>query len=477
MITLTHRAEQCLQVLHALDRGELLMADAAELLGRSVRQVRRLRRAYRTRGAAALVHGNRGRVAPNRIADPIRARIVSLATTTYAGVNDQHLTELLAAREAITVSRPSVRRLLRGAGRLSPQRRRPPRHRRRRDRMAREGLLVQLDGSSHDWLEGRGPRLTLIAILDDATGEVLAATFRDEEDAHGYFQVFHTLTQTKGIPVAAYSDHHGIFFHPKTKRPLTLQEQLAGAPAPTQVARALRELGIRWIPAHSPQAKGRIERLFRTFQDRLRSELRLAGVSDRAGANAFLAEFLLRYNARFAQPPLTSTSAYRPWPAGLDPQTVFCFKYQRTVGNDNTVTLGPHRLQLLPGPGGRSYAKATVEVHERLDGSLAVFYQGRCLASQPLAAILPARVPARSHRRLQIAGRPSNALSGQGSTPVSTSTRKTRPGVTQKAMRSTMRADRTHRVRSSMPAADHPWRHLPVGTTNHTTSSVRGQNR
>lgn len=400
MITLTHRAEQYLKVLHALDRRELLMAEAAELLGRSVRQVRRLRAALRARGPAALVHGNRGRLPVNRIADSIRTRVVRLATKIYVGVNDHHLQELLSEREGLTLSRPSVRRILRAASRPSPRRRRPPRHRRRRERMPQAGLLVQVDGSTHTWLDHRGPRLTLIAAMDDATGEVLAATFRDEEDAHGYFLVFQALTQRKGIPVAAYSDRHGIF-HRTTKRPLTVQEQLAGTPAPTQVARALQELGIRWIPASSPQAKGRIERLFGTFQDRLRVELRLAGVADRDGANAFLHEFLSRYNARFAQPPADVISAYRPWPAGLDPQTVFCFKYQRVVSNDNTLMLGPQCIQLLPGPGGRSYAKATVEVHERRDGSIAVFYRGARLPCRRLTAVTTAdRIPARIHPRV-----------------------------------------------------------------------------
>jgi transposase len=272
MITLTQRAQQQLIVLNALERGELLVAEAATLLGLSSRQVRRLRHAYRQHGPQALVHGNRGRRSPRRVDDATRARIVQLARTTYAEVNHKHLSELLAERDGLALSHPTIHRILRAAGLRSPRRRRPPRHRQRRERMPQEGLLVQLDGSAHAWLEQRGPRLTLVAVMDDATGEVLAATFRDEEDAHGYFLVFHTLTQTKGVPVAAYSDRHGIFHHPKTKRPLTLQEQLAGGPAPTQVERALQDLGIRWIPANSPQAKGRIERLFGTFQDRLRSE-------------------------------------------------------------------------------------------------------------------------------------------------------------------------------------------------------------
>ncbi len=454
---MTPRAEQYLQVLAALDRGALLMPEAADLLGRSVRQVRRLRGAYRSRGATALVHGNRGRPAPNRIADDLRARIVTLATTTYADVNHQHLTELLAEREGIVLSRPSVRRILRTAGLRSPRRRRPPRHRRRRERMPQEGLLVQLDGSTHAWLDQRGPHLTLLAVLDDATGEVPAATFRDAEDAHGYFLVLLGLTQTKGVPVAVYSDRHGIF-HRAKRTPLTLQEQLTGQPAPTQVARALQELGIRWIPASSPQAKGRIERLFGTFQDRLSAELRLAGVADRDGANAFLREFLPRYNARFAQAPPDPTPAYRPWPAGLDPHTVFCFKYRRVVSNDNTITIGPHHIQLLPGPQRHSYAKAAVEIHERLDGSIAVFYQGTRLPSQRLtAAPIPGRIPARRHPRVRLSPPPREHPSPvQGGLPAATPSRKTRPGASGEAV--ARRTQPPPPPEPHRPDADHPWR-------------------
>jgi len=356
-IVLTQRAQQQLMVLNALERGDLLMAQAADLLGLSVRQVRRLRAAYRQRGPHALIHGNRGRRSPRRVDEATRTRVIRLARTTYAGVNHQHLTELLAEREGLTLSHPTIHRILRGAGVPSPRRRRPPRHRRRRERLPQAGMLVQVDGSDHDWLEGRGPRLVLVAAVDDATGEVLAAAFRDEEDAHGYLLVLREIALTRGLPLALYSDRHGIFHRPK-RVPLTIEEQLRGAPDPTQVGRVLQELSIRWIPAASPQAKGRIERLFGTFQDRLRGELRLACVAERDGANAFLAGFLPRYNARFTQPAATPTPAFRPWPVGLDPDAVFCFKYLRIVANDNTVTLGPHLVQILAGPQGRSYAKA-----------------------------------------------------------------------------------------------------------------------
>ncbi|MGH2453255.1 MAG: ISNCY family transposase [bacterium] len=435
MVTLSQQEEQRAMVLNALDRRALVMVEAAGLLGLSTRQIRRLRRAYRRDGPKALVHGNRGRPSPRRVAEPIRARVVHLAQTLYAGVNHKHLSELLAEREAIVLSHPTVHRILREAGIRSPRRRRPPRHRRRRERMPQPGLLVQLDGSDHDWLEERGPRLVLLAAVDDATGEVVGALFREQEDGQGYFLLLREIATHKGVPVAVYSDRHGIFKRdPRT--PWTLAEQLKGGPEPTQVARALRELGIRWIPAASPQAKGRIERLFGAFQDRLRSELRLAGIADLAGANAYLPGFLTRYNARFAQRPQRAGSAFRPWPA-LDPETIFCFKYVRTVSNDNTVTLGPHLLQLAAGPHRRSYARARVEVHERLDGSLAVFYHGRRLEAQLLTTPAPGPLRARRQRRV----RPQDF----GSVDM---------------LRARRRRAGERRKKNAPPPADHPWRKL-----------------
>lgn len=437
-ITLTPRAQQRLTVLHALDRGKLTMAQAVQLLGIGDRQVRRLRRAVRERGLAALVHGNRGRLSPRRLAGNLRERVVHLARSTYAGINFQHLSELLAEHEHVSLSRPTIHRILTAAGIRSPRYRRPAQHRRRRERMPREGLLVLTDGSDHDWLEGRGPRLVLLATMDDATGTVLSGEFRDEEDAHGYLAILREMALTKGLPVALYSDRHGIF-HRDKRITLTVSEQLQGGPIPTHVERVLQELGIRWIPASSPQAKGRIERLFGTFQDRLRSELRLANVTDRDGANAFLRTFLPRYNARFGQTPAEPESAFRPWPAGLDPATVFCFKYRRQVANDNTVSLPPHQVQILPGPRGRSYAKARVEVHERLDGTVAVFYHGQPLAIHATSASpLGPRVPARPHRRL----RPHDLEVAPATITKPTS----QPRTT------------ASRRQPQSPPADHPWR-------------------
>lgn len=252
--------------------------------------------------------------------------------------------------------------------------------------MVQAGLLVQWDGSRHAWLEERGPVLVLLAAIDDATGTVLAAHFRQAEDAHGYLQLLADLVTAHGLPAALYHDRHGIF---QVNAPPSVAEQLAGQRPLSQVGRALAELGIHAIAAHSPQAKGRIERLFGTLQDRLVAELRLAGAGTLGDANRVLATFLPAYNARFAVPPTDAASAFRPLEPTVDLARSCCFKYTRTVALDNTVQLGEHRLQLQPGQRRISYARAAVEVHEHLDGSLAVYYQGEPVSSQPAPAEAP----------------------------------------------------------------------------------------
>jgi transposase len=447
---LTQRAQQRLVVLNALERGEVLMAEAATLVGLSVRQLRRLRRAYRRRGAKALVHGNRGRPSPLRVSTAIRQRLIRLAQTTYAGVNHRHLTELLAEREELVLSHPTVHRILRAAGLRSPRRRRPPKHRQRRERMRQAGLLVQMDGSHHAWLEDRGPALVLLHAIDDATGRVLGAVFREREDAAGYLWLLRHVVATHGVPVAVYTDRHGIFKR-DTRTPLTLDEQLRGGPDPTQVGRALAELGITWIPASSPQAKGRVERVGGTFQDRLVSELRLAGIRDLAAATAFLPHYIARHNQRFARPAVDRTAAFRSVPPTLDLDTVCCFKYQRTVANDNTVSLGPRLLQILPDPQRRTYARTVIEVHERLDGTLAAFSRGHRLTVKRLTSVAPTTLAARPHRRVRPVG----------------------PGSLNALRKQRRRArGRTGEITPYSPPPDHPWR--TGGTWQRTHGPAKG---
>jgi len=358
--------------------GELTLGEAAELMKLSERHVRRLAARFHDGGPAALVHGNRGRTSPRRVTDELRARVIELARGRYDGANDCHLRDLLEDREGIRLARVTLRRLLREAGLASPRRRRAPKHRSRRERMPQVGLLVQLDGSDHAWLEARGPRLTLLAAVDDASGTLVAATFRDEEDAAGYFELLLALVTGQGLPVAVYRDRAGTFEQPAGKQ-LPPELRIADTRRLTQVGRALDELGIRSIAARSPQAKGRVERGFGTHQDRLVTELRLAGVVDRAGANRVLAEYLPRHNTRFAVAPVARGAAWRALPEGLDAEAVLCFRYARVVANDHTVRVGGLVLQLPALPKGRGYAGRRVEVQLRLDGRLLVLHQGECL--------------------------------------------------------------------------------------------------
>ena len=372
------------------EAGKVHAQRAAELLGISKRQFRRLVAAYRQKGIAALAHGNRGREPANRISEQVRQEILRLAKETYQDYNDCHFTEELAEQpEPIVVSRSTLRRIRRAAGQGSPRKRRAPEYRSHRERYPQAGMLLQTDGSRHDWLEGRGPWLTLVGMIDDADNEVPGAVFREEEDAAGYFLVLQQVCLSKGLPQAVYADQHTIFQSPSQP---TVEQELSGELPRTQFGRLVDELGIQLIAARSPQAKGRIERLWGTLQDRLVKELRKAGANDLQSANRVLAAYLPKFNARFQVEAAEPGSAYVPWPEERDPLDYFCFKYTRKVTNDNTISFNKHRLQIPPGPQRKSFAKARVELCHYLDGSLAVCYQGQTLATFQSATPAPPRV-------------------------------------------------------------------------------------
>lgn len=369
-ITLDARTQQRLAVLTHVLAGELSPDQAAAYLGLSGRQVRRLLDRLRREGVGALVHGNRGRAPANRIDEVHRERLVALAKDTYAGFNPVHMAEELAEeRPDLAVSARSLRRIL-AAGGLPPARtRRAPRHRSRRERMPRAGMLLQADGSRHDWLEGRGPWLTLVGAIDDATGVIPAAVFRDQEDAAGYFSVLARTARRVGLPLALYTDRHGIF-RKDPGRPPTLTEQLTGQRSLTQVGRALEALGVRWVPASSPQAKGRSERCWGTLQDRLVSELRRAGAASREEADAVLERFLPRFNARFGVPAAIDEPAWQPWPSPWPIEAELCFHYRRTVSREATIAWDGADKAVPRRRDGRSWAGRVVIVEEHLDGAL-----------------------------------------------------------------------------------------------------------
>jgi len=440
-ITLDARAQQRLAVLSHVLAGELTEAEAAAYLKLSTRQVGRLVKAYRRDGAVALVHRNTGRAPVNRLAQDRRAKLAELAATTYAGFNPVHLAETLAEEQPeLAVSARTLRRVLAAAGIPAVHTRRPPRHRSRRERMPRAGMLLQADGSRHDWLEGRGPWLTLVGAVDDATAELTGAIFRAQEDAAGYFIVLRQTVRRHGLPLALYSDRHGIFVKDGL-RPPTLAEQLTGKRSLTQVGRALDELSISWIGARSAQGKGRIERGWGTHQDRLVAELRRQRAATIDEANEVLAWYLPRHNRRFAFQPAEDQPAWRPWPAGPPPEAVLCFHYRRRVSRESTIAWDGQDLALPRRPGGASRANQLVVVQERLDGSLWLGdgdQQHRLTPAPPSAQLLRAR---RLRRQVELEQR------------LEPRTEPERP----------LEAQRPPSVASiSRPASDHPWRRYPA---------------
>jgi len=363
--------------------GRLSVREASRLLQLSERQVQRLKRRYRPDSLGWVQHGNRGRRMPWAVPLPQKQLILSLARGKYQGFNDSHLTEKLCTEEDLGVSRETVRRILRAAKLVSPQKRRSRKYRSRRPPRPRFGMMALTDASCHDWLEGRGPELTLIGFQDDATSQILAAHFQLEaENTLGYLRALHAMITTYGVPLSLYRDRHSIF--QRNDSYWTLAEQLAGQQAPTQLGRALDQLGIGQIPAYSPQAKGRIERVWRTCQDRLVSELRLARASTLPQANAVLAQFCADYNRRFAHPAADSVRDFRSLPRRFDLARCLALHYRRIVAADHTVTLGATSIALPPLPAQRGYAGETVELAHHLDGMLRVYRGDRLLLALPL---------------------------------------------------------------------------------------------
>jgi hypothetical protein len=285
-------------------------------------------------------------------------------------------------------------------------------------------MLLQVDGSAHDWLEDRGPRLTLVGGIDDATGLVTGATFREQEDTVGYLEVLIQTARAFGLPLGLYSDRHGIFWKGPHRVP-TLAEQFAGRGSTTQLGRALESAAIAWVAARSPEAKGRVERLWGTAQDRLLVELRLAGARSREEANLVLATWVPRHNVRFAVAAADPEPAWRPMPGGLAPEELFCFRHSRVVARDGTFTLAGQSLMLARGVEPRRLGRRLV-VSERLDGSRWVELEG---AFHPV-------VPA-----------PERPVALRDRVPPA---RPQRPRVSPTPYR---------------PGPDHPWRRYPVGRT------------
>lgn len=361
-----------LGTIRQLDRGTLTQREAAAQLRVTDRQIRRLLVRYRKRGATGLTHGNRDRPPANRVPDALRERIVTLVEDRYPDFNCTHAAEQLARRHGITIAAETLRRLLTEAGQHRPKRRKPV-HREWRERKASVGELVQFDGSHHAWLEGRGAKLVLLSAVDDATGRPVAA-FYPAEDQASVFAFWEAYLGVYGRPLALYLDRHTIYRSPDPE-------------ALTQFGRAMEtDLGIRLVWARSPQAKGRVERSFRTAQDRLVKELRLERVRTMAEANRYLAEvFLPDYRRRFGAIPRSEADTHRSLPAGSDLPAILCPHHLRVVRNDFTLSFQGKLLQLAPVQPVTVLPKDLVTVQQRRHGSLVLTLRNQVLGYREVA--------------------------------------------------------------------------------------------
>ncbi len=440
------------QLEAALD-GKLTNRDGARRTGLSVRQFRRLKLKVQRRGPAGLLHGNRGRPSSRQIDAAIRARIETLLTQPEVRLNDHHTADLLR-EERVAVSVDTVRRIRRRLGLPAKQRRRPAQHRRRREREAQRGAMVLIDGSPFRWLGTAQPECTLVGTLDDASGEILSLRLRPEEDLHGFTVALRDLITTHGVPGVLYGDHTSIAV--RNDDGWTVADEFAGRQLPPHFGQMLEELGIRYIAANSPEAKGRIERMWRTLQDRLAAELALHGITTLEAAQAFLPGFIARFNRRFGRAPRETTPAWQRPPRPLD--RILACRYSRTVNRDNTVSLFRHILHIPPGPHRRSYHRCQVEVRELLDGRLLVLHQGQVISEQPAPAgpfTLIARGTERARR--QNGALRSPRIDDRTAARVPSRSKKTRRG---------------HLTNVRRPAAAHPWKRpftlnlprIPVGT-------------
>jgi hypothetical protein len=356
--------------------GKKTVADASFEVEVSERQGYRILAKVREYGANGVMHGNKGRESQHRISDEVRAKVIRLRRGSYEGFNDRHFSDDLFEIEKIEIGRESVRTILRAAGIPATRKVKKRKHRHRRAPMERFGEMLQGDASDHDWLEGRGPRLTLVHFVDDATNYEWA-DLSYSENTESYYRLALDIFGKHGLPRMLYVDCHGVF---KVNHEDTRYQQENGKRPLTQFGRAMQELSIAIIYATSPQAKGRVERRGGFNQDRLVSELRRAKVSTLEDARKVLKKHLRKINRRFICKPKIAGSAFTRLPEDLDLGQILCWKEERTVANDNTISFHGKTLQIPASSLRLSFAKAKVAVHLCLNGSIHVWHKHERIA-------------------------------------------------------------------------------------------------
>ena len=381
MFCLTMKEVNRYRVISEVIQKHLKVKEAAKILKRSERQVYRIKRRVAKEGAKGVIHRGKTKRGPRWLTDKVKNRINILYKNKYAGFNLTHMTEFLNEEERIKVSRESLRTILISSASYIPWKKHPQ-NRQWREPSSREGQMLQFNTSDHDWLEGRGPKLYLIGGIDDATSRCPGARFALSDSTVENMRVLKRIVETKGIPLVFYCDKDVNF---KTAKYESIHQQLKAQDAQTQIERALKELGVRIIYANSPQAKGRIERAWGTFQDRLCSELRLHNISTLEAANHYLLEeYIPKHNRKFSHPAKEPGSAYQAAPQGMNLNNIFCLKDERTVAADNTVAYRTKYYQILPNDYRISFVRAKVMVHEWLDGSIHIFYKEQELKHKPI---------------------------------------------------------------------------------------------
>jgi len=390
-----------LKVMSLVLSGQRTQAEAARLLQRSIRQIRRLQRRLEDQGDCAVIHKLRGRPSNNHKAEPLRQQALEAYRREYSDFGPTLAAEKLAER-GLAVCDETLRLWLLAEGLWRPRRKRD-KHRRRRRRRECFGELTQADGSPHDWLEGRGEPMDLLVMIDDATSKALAR-FYPAETTEAYLDLLGRYLRKHGRMGTLYTDRNSIFWgKAKGKRP-----------ARTQVTRALKELGIEWIPAYSPQAKGRVERFNATAQDRLVKELRLAGAATIERANAVLDKiFLPWFNRQCTVKPTSANNAHRPIQPSMNLPGILSVQHTRTVANDYTIRLDNVLYQLLP-PAVPGLRGGKVIVEARCDGSLRIRFKNRYLKYKALTMpTVPGALPP-DPRSLSLAGIPAEAAKPKG---------------------------------------------------------------
>ena len=423
VVTLSTRERKRLELLSRVKDGSLKLVAVARLVGLSYRQLKRVWKRYREEGDGGLAHRGRGRASNRRTKEDVRRRVLARYAERYGDFGPTLASEYLA-QEGLRIDHETLRRWLLAKGLWQKQRKRQ-KHRQWRERKAQRGELVQMDGSHHDWFEGRRGWAVLMVLIDDATNRTYAR-FYEAEDTRAAMEVFGRYVRRYGLPQGLYVDRDSIY---ECTRDARIDEDLRGAGPQTQFERAMEQLAVDLLLANSPQAKGRVERRNGVFQDRLVKALRLAGISTLDAANRFLEQaFLPELNRRFTVCAREAGDLHRPLPPGQSLREILCFEEPRVVQNDWTVRWCNRFFQITARHAGLGLAGRSIIVRERLDASVALVYRGQLLQFRELAQ---------------------------------------RPATPSPPPRAKVRTSRT-------PAADHPWRRALLSGTRRTAARREG---